>query len=179
MKTLKAKHYAKALVDLGDESSCLTELVKDLRGVDEKINANLDFKKYLINRHIEFGKKKKALNVVFQDFIGQKTYNFIYLLIKDGKLDYLSSILAVASKISLQKKDLSEVLVESVIPLTPDQEKKIEKKAKAMVGGKLILKNIINKDIIAGVRIFIGDMEIDGSLRGKILRLKNKIEELG
>src|SRR3989339_1971334 len=176
-QTSTIKHYATALVELGIENQCYEALVADLVDVDSKINENLEFKKYLTDKHVTFTKKQEALKNTFQDFISDKTYNFLYLLIKDGKLLDLSSILKIAAKTHLESQDLFEVMVESVIPLTVAQEKKIQEKWSQRIKQKLITKNIINPEIIGGLKIFLGDTEIDGSIRGKILRLKKKIED--
>jgi F-type H+-transporting ATPase subunit delta len=176
MKIAGIKHYSKALVEIAHENNCWDEILADLESVDDKINENLDFKKYLDDRQVSFEKKQEALKTVFQDFISSRTYNFVYLLLKSGKLLSLSSILELARKHDLKEKDLMEIIVESVIPLTPKQEKKIVKILSEKVGAKLILKNLINKELIAGVRIFFGDTEIDSSLQGKIVRLKQQIE---
>jgi len=171
------KHYAKALVELGLENSCYEALFTDLTDVDQKINENLEFKKYLTDKHVSFRKKQEALKNTFQDFISDKTYNFLFILLKDGKLLELSSVLKEAAKTHLKSQDLFEVVVESVIPLSAEQEKRIQKKLSESISQKLIIKNIINPEIIGGLKIFLGDTEIDGSLRGKILRLKKKIED--
>lgn len=176
-QTSTIKHYAIALVEMGIENQCYEALVADLVDVDAKINENLEFKKYLTDKHVAFAKKRESLKHSFQDFISDKTYNFLYLLIKDGKLLALSSILAVATKTHLKSQDLFEIIVESVIPLTAAQEKKIQEKLSQTIKQKLITKNIINPEIIGGLKIFLGDTEIDGSIRGKILRLKKKIED--
>lgn len=176
MKIAGIKHYAKALVEMGDEFGCWDELVADLESVDEKINENLDFKKYLTDRQISFEKKKESVKVVFQDFISQKTYNFIYLLLKNNKLLALTSIIETAKKQNLKEKDLFEVIVESVVPVTAKQEKKILEILSKKMESKLVLKNVINADLIAGFKIFIGDTEIDSSIQGKVMRLKQKIE---
>lgn len=171
------KHYAKALVELGIENQCYDALVSDLIDVDEKINGNLEFKKYLTDKHVTFAEKRKVLHDIFQDFIAEKTYNFLFLLIKDGRLLELSSILKEAAKTNLKRQELFEVIVESVVPLSAEQEKKIEIKMAQTLNQKLIIKNIINPEIIGGLKIYLGDTEIDGSIRGKILRLKKKIED--
>mgnify|MGYP002641330102 CR=1 FL=1 len=176
MKIAGIKHYSKALVEIAHENNCWDEILADLESVDDKINENLDFKKYLDDRQISFEKKKEALKTVFQDFISNRTYNFIYLLLKNNKLMSLSSIVEFAKKHDLKERDLMEVIVESVVALSPKQEKKIVEILSEKMGAKLILKNIINKDLIAGIRIFFGDTEIDSSLQGKILRLKQETE---
>jgi len=171
------KHYAKALVEMGLENQCYEALIADLVDVDNKINENLEFKKYLTDKHVSFEKKQQAVKTTFQDFVGGKTYNFLFILIKDGKLLNLSSILKEAEKTHLKTQDLFEAIVESVIPLTANQTKKIQEKLSRLVSQKLIIKNIINPDLIGGLKIFLGDTEVDASIRGKILRLKKKIED--
>ncbi|KKQ80336.1 MAG: ATP synthase subunit delta [Parcubacteria group bacterium GW2011_GWC2_38_7] len=176
-QTSTIKHYAKALVELGIENQCYDALVADLVDVDAKINENLEFKKYLTDKHVTFAKKQEALKNTFKDFVGDKSYNFLFLLIKEGRLLELSSILEIAAKTHLKAQDLFEIIVESVVPLTAKQEKEIAEKLAQSIKQKLIIKNIINPEIIGGLKIFLGDTEIDGSIRGKILRLKKKIED--
>jgi F-type H+-transporting ATPase subunit delta len=171
------KHYAKALVELGLENQCYEALVADLVDVDNKINENLEFKKYLTDKHVTFAQKKEALKNTFQDFVGDKSYNFLYLLIKDSRLLDLSSILKESEKTHLKTRDLFEAVVESVIPLTAPQTKQLHEKLSKAVSQKIIIKNIINPELIGGLKIYLGDTEIDASIKGKILRLKKKIED--
>lgn len=178
MRMVKIKHYVRSLVEIGHENDCFDELTADLSDVDEKINQNLDFKKYLLDKQVPLARKSKALKEIFQDFISQRTYNFILLLIKDGQLDYLSEILTQAGKMSLAHRQLVEVVAESALPLSPDEEDKIKKIIAEKLGRQTVLKNIVNASLLGGLRLRIGDMVIEGSVLGKIERLKQKIESI-
>lgn len=176
MKFANSKHYAKALVDLARESNSWDQLISDLELVNEKINESLEFKKYLSDRQIGLDKKKEALDVVFKKKLNKQAYNFVYLILSDNKLVKFASILEIAKKLNLEATDSVEVVVESAVPLSKKQEKKLLEVLSVKIKIKLVFKNVINKELIAGLRVFLGDTEIDSSLQGKILRLKNKIE---
>ncbi|OGF31640.1 ATP synthase F1 subunit delta [Candidatus Falkowbacteria bacterium RIFOXYC2_FULL_36_12] len=178
MKKINKKHFAKALTRLGREKGILEQLLADLTDVSEKLNANLELKQYLTNPHISFTDKKKALKVVFQDFISEMTYNFIFLLLKSKALLTLDSIIAEARKNNLDEDSIFELNVESVVPLTAKQEKTLKQLFSIKLEQQIIVKNIINKHLIGGLRLQLGDKVVDSSVIGKISRLQSKISNL-
>jgi F-type H+-transporting ATPase subunit delta len=178
MKALKIKHYAKALVEIAGESNSWEQLLADLSDVAEKLNAELEFKQFLVDKHITLAKKKEFLEKVFKDFIGKQTYNFLFLLIRDDKLVYLDSILEIAKDLNYSDAGVKQVLVESVVALSPKQARALEKILQEKLEKDLVLKNVINPDLLGGLKLTIGDTEIDSSIRGKIDRLKQKIQSL-
>ncbi len=178
MKALKIKHYAKALVEIARENNCWDQLMADLYDVSSKLNAELDFKRFLTDKHIPLSKKKESLEKVFRDFIGKRTYNFLILLIKDQKLIYLDSILEVAKKMNFEDAGVKQVLVESAIGLTAKQAKTLEIVLQEKLDKDLVLKNLVKPELLGGLKLTIGDLEIDSSIAGKIARLKSKIQNL-
>ncbi|MFA6537351.1 MAG: ATP synthase F1 subunit delta [Patescibacteria group bacterium] len=178
MRIAKIKHFVKSLVEIGVENKCFDNLLADLKEVDKKISENSDLKRYLNDVQVTLAKKKQALQVVFQDFIGKLTYNFVYLLLQNNKINWLPEIIVEAGKMHLKHQDLVEVICESVIPLPNESQKELEKIFEKKVGQKIVFKNILNEKLLGGLRIKIGDSVIDSSLKGKIERLNETIEKL-
>ncbi|HCC23798.1 TPA: ATP synthase F1 subunit delta [Candidatus Falkowbacteria bacterium] len=179
MKGFNVKHYAAALARIGREQGIFDELMSDAQHVAEKIDENLDFKKYLVDPHVSLGNKKKALQMVFQDFVSERTINFILLLIKSKHLGYLDQIIKTAKDSFLTDDQVSEVIVESVVPLTVTQTKQLASLVAEKLGIKVLLRNLINEKILGGLRISIGDTVIDSSIAGKLQRLQTTINTLG
>ena len=177
MKLANAKHYAKSLVAVGEECGCFNELYDDLKDVGGKLDANLDLKKALLNKRVSFARKQKLLKQVFKDFIGERTYNFLFLLLRHGKLGWLSEILILSRRMNLSETDTVEVIVETAVPLSADQEKAIAQLLKQSIGVNAILRNVINEKLIGGLKLKIHDTIIDSSVFGKIFRLKERIEK--
>jgi F-type H+-transporting ATPase subunit delta len=178
MKLVNTKKLAEALVRVGREQSVFDSLVQDLESTSEKINENLELKRYLTDQHVLLRDKRTALATVFQDFISARTYNFLMLLIKSKKLEYLDEILSVSRKLYLQVDDVQEVVIESVVVLSPEVEKNLNDILMKKLNRPLVLRNMINPDLIGGLRIFIGDRVIDSSLRGKLDRLQETINKI-
>jgi len=177
MKIVKLKHFVKSLVEIGAEQSCFDNLLADLKEVEAKINENFDLVKFLNDAQIPFAKKKKAVQIVFGDFIGKTTYNFLFLLIKNNQLNWLNEILREASNLHLKNNEIIEVVCESVVPLDNEMEKDLRKIFENKLASKIVFKNILNDKLLGGLRIRINDTVIDSSLRGKIERLREKIDK--
>jgi F-type H+-transporting ATPase subunit delta len=178
MKNAKIKHYAKALVETGKENSCFAELIADIEHVSEKFNETLEYKSYFGDKHLSMSQKKAALKKVFGDFISLKTYNFILLLIKEKKLDYLDTILESAKKVNMEDDGVLQVHVESAIAISPAQGKKLESMLSERYGQPVVMKNIVNSEVLGGIKLKVEDTEIDSTISGKISRLRKMIQEL-
>lgn len=172
------KHYSKALLDLGRQYDILDEILADIEDVAEKLNANLDLKKYLLDPQIKMSKKKQALKAVFQDFISEKTYNFLFILIKDKTIAYLDQIIGDVHKKRKDEEDVLEAIVESVVPVESKEEDIIKKTLAEKTNKRILIKNLIEPKLIGGLKITIGDMVIDSSVQGKLDRLRNIIRKL-
>lgn len=177
MKSAKIKQLVSALVETGKEHDCFEQLIIDLNDVCKKINASPDIVRYLTDKQVDFENKKNALKHLFQDFISAKTFNFVLLLIKSQKLKSLAEIIALAEKINKEKSGVTEVVIESAGAITPEQEKQIEKIIKEKLKQEILIKQVINKNLLAGICLRIGDTVIDSSLYGKMMRLKQRIEQ--
>jgi len=177
MKMASSKHYAKSLVAVGQEGNCFNEIYDDLKDVSEKLDVNLDLKKALLNKRVSFSRKQEVLRQVFQDFIGARTYNFLFLLLQHEKLAWLNEILLLARQMNLLAADTLEVTAETAVPLSADQAKAILQVLKQKISVNAILRNVINDKLVGGLKLKIHDTIIDSSVFGKIFRLKEKIEK--
>lgn len=153
-------------------------MLADLQDASKKFNETLELKRFLNDNQVPMAKKKEALETVFRDFIGKKTYNFLFLLIKAKKLNYLDTIIVKAQKLNLEIAGVNELLVESAIPLSAAQEKELKTAIEKKYEKTLLIKNIVNPQLIGGLRLYLGDITIDSSILGKIERLKQKIEAI-
>lgn len=178
MKTTQSKHYAKALVELCGERNVSEDIFSNLENILMKIKESKEFNQFLLDRAVDFNKKKEAVEIIFKEEVNLLSLNFVLVLLKNNHISQLEDILVLSKKMFLKSKNLEEAFVESVIPLDEEQESKLKDRISKKFNKKVLFKNKLNKDLIGGIRITIGDTEIDASLRGKFLRLKNKIEKL-
>ncbi len=178
MRVAKIKHFVKSLVEVGLENDCFDNLLVDLKEVEEKISTNIELQRYLNDSQVGLRNKQKALTAVFEDFISKHSYNFIFLLLKNNRLNWLSQIIEDSAKFNLHKRELTEIICESVVPLPAKKQLELQELFMEKLKGKVVFRNVLNEKILGGLRIRIGDSVVDSSLAGKIMRLKEKIEKL-
>ena len=64
--------------------------------------------------------------------------------------------------------DITEAKVTSALPLEKNQRDKLSQKLKSIFKKNIIVKEEVNPKVVAGIVITIGNLVLDGSLRGKI-----------
>jgi len=178
MKSAKIRQLARALVESGNDHGCFSQLIEDLKSVSEKVTASPDANRYLSDKQVDFEKKQTALKHIFQDFISAKTYNFLWLLIKSQKFSSLNEIVGLAEKLNKEVSGVVEVIIESARPIKPEQEKQITKIINEKLKQDVLIKQVLNEKLLAGICLRVGDTVIDASLYGKMMRLKQRIEAI-
>ena len=68
------------------------------------------------------------------------------------------------------------VLVESAVKLDAKEMTALEMLLKKKVSGKFVIQNIVNEEILGGLRVTIGSKRIDASLKGKLDQVKKQLE---
>ena len=178
MKSAKTRQLARALVEVGRDNDCFSQLVEDLKSVHEKLGGSPDANRYLSDKQVGFEKKQDALKHIFQDFVSAKTYNFLFLLIKSQKFKSLDEIVDLAEKLNKEVSGVVEVIIESARPIKPEQEEQIRQIVNEKLKQDILNKPVINEKLLAGICLRAGDTVIDASLYGKMMRLKQRIEAI-
>lgn len=72
--------------------------------------------------------------------------------------------------------DITEAKVTSALPLEKNQRNKLSQKIKSVFKKNITIKEEVDPKIVAGIVITIGNLVLDGSLRG---RIREKIKHVG
>jgi len=72
---------------------------------------------------------------------------------------------------------VSHAFVTSAVALTDDEKRDVEQKLREITGGDVILNTSVDESIIGGLVVRIGDRLIDGSTRGRLVALKERLAE--
>ncbi len=69
-----------------------------------------------------------------------------------------------------------KVIVESAIKLDEKQIKEVSALLKKKVEGEVTITNVVNPEILGGLRVTIGSRQIDTSLKGKLSQVRKQLE---
>ncbi len=102
------------------------------------------------------------------DGLTAEMQNFVRVLIENGRLTLAPEIRDLFMALKNEREGVVDAVVESALPLdaaqtaalTADLERRFKRKVKAQV--------TVNKELIGGVRVQVGDEVIDSSMRGQL-----------
>jgi F-type H+-transporting ATPase subunit delta len=104
------------------------------------------------------------------------TLNFLFLLADRGREVYLEEIFAEYKRLSNEEKGIAEAVVTSATPLDEEDKQQLIEIFQQLIGKKLLVKNVVDSDILGGVIVQIGDRLYDGSLRTKLIRFQERLK---
>jgi F-type H+-transporting ATPase subunit delta len=101
--------------------------------------------------------------------------NFIAVLIQHNRLDVLDDVLSEYGKEVNRRLGISEVQVTTARPLDANERQGIEQKVAAMTGTQVQATYHEDKSLLGGVVVRVGSTVYDGSVKGRLDRLKEQL----
>lgn len=169
------RRYALALYEVAERKGKVEEYLQEGREIIELIKNNQEISKILKHPQISTSKKKKIFIEIFKGKINDELLSFILLLIEKDRILYMEEKFREMEKIHLEKQNILVANVETVIVLNENQRKKLIEKLEKKYNKTIILKEKIDKALIGGVYVRVGDDVIDGSIRSKFEEIKKAV----
>ncbi len=173
MKDLKVSNrYAKALLELAAETNNLEYCCSDMKTVLSACQDSKEFYLFLKSPIIKTDKKIIIIEEIFSNKLSKLTNGFIKIITRKKREAILDSV--AKSFISLYKEKKSIISAKLVTATEIDNETReevldfIKKKGHKNVD----LQEKIDKSIIGGAIINIGNKQIDASVSNKINEMK-------
>ena len=167
-----AKRYAEAVYGVAKEKDKVKEIYDMLNSLMELYINDSEFRNFMLHPLIENSEKKDFLGNIFTD-ADDITMNIIDYLVDKDRIEIIRYI--VSEYLKLYYLENNEVEVTGIFSkeLSEEQFDLLKSKLEKKVGKKIILKIEVNKDIIGGGIVKMGDQIIDGSIKRQIENIKN------
>lgn len=178
MPKISPKQYAQAIYSLAKQENVVTNIIADLREVEDKFNQSPSFVMHLMHPKLPLSQKEKDLTEVFSDFISQKTYRIILLLIKNKHLKWLGKIISQLEKIRKNDEKIIDANIYTPMPIEGTQKAKLKAILDDKLNKTIIIHEIISPETIGGIKIDLEGMIIDGTIAGELVRLKRSIKNI-
>lgn len=175
--TRVASRYAKSFIDLSMELGALEKAITDMNHIASICKSNPDFVTFLKSPVIKTDKKLNVLNELFAKKLDKTTFTYITLITNKKREMYLPEIAAEFLNQYNAKKNILKAVVTSANGLDDAMRKKIMDLVKEVNTSEVVIEEKINKDIIGGIIIRVGDKQIDASIARKLNELKRTFKE--
>lgn len=171
-----ARRYAKSLVVLANDNKLVDEFGTQLGDFVAACNENPALLATLSNRFFDLIARERIVREICTKLGSHDLIvNFIKLLIRKGRIEFLREIHDEYLVYANQLKNRCEMLVESAVDLGEKNYAQLSEVFSARLGKSVIVKKRINTDLIGGARVVTGGHVYDYSVKHQMESLKEKL----
>ena len=169
------KRYALALYEVAEENNKVEEYLNDLRQICDLIDNNKDFYEVIKHPQISTKRKKETFINIFKGKIDDQLLSFLLILIEKGRILYLREKLNEMEKIHREKNNTLLAMIKTAVPLLDSEMENLNRILEKKYNKKIIITAEVDKSILGGVFIRVGNDVIDGTIKSKLDEMKDLI----
>lgn len=173
-----ANRYAEALFQLSEEENISKEIYKELHDVVQIVKENKELDNVFKSPLVAKNEKIDLIEALFNGKINNNLKNFLKILVEKGRISSLQSIKITFKELLNEKHNILEGTVISAIALTTKQVKELEETLSKKYNKNITLENKVDKSILGGVLVRLGNTQIDGSVKTRLDNIKDQLSQV-
>ena len=172
MAKLVSKTYGEALFNLALEDGTLTTIIEEVNIVKEAIAENPDLLKLLSHPKINKEEKISVIENIFKGRVSDSLVGFLVIVVQKDRYDDLDGIFEYFVAKVREYKNIGVASITSAVELAEEQKKQIEQRLlQTTKYSQFELTFHVDKSLIGGLVIRIGDRVVDSSVKTKLQML--------
>ncbi len=176
MSSVVSRRYAKALIDLATQEGIADQVEENFGRTVKTIVENRKLKNFFFNPVFNSEEKAKLLDMVIDEMqISGLLKRFLNLLLEKDRFPGIREIYKEYVHFSDQMQNRAEAEVTTALPLKEEDQKSLQTKLEALSGKRIYLKVKEDPTLIGGAVTRIGSVVYDGSIKSKMIKLKEQI----
>ena len=169
-----AKRYADGFLEYAKESIGFERGLEELKTVKNILRDNPGFKEFLESLEITYPEKCAFIEKIFGEILSREMRHFLQLLLKKERIDNFTHI-AEYARIKYEHGEAVSALVKSAFPLDLEHLQALKDALEKRIQKKMHLYIDLDPALLGGVKATIGNIVIDGSVRGRLDELREKL----
>jgi F-type H+-transporting ATPase subunit delta len=169
----RARRLAEAAFDVARSSETLDiweEQIAEVSAILSEARLRRAFASPVMARE----QKESMLLGAFPD-LDVRVRNFLALLVRQDKIDLLPDILTTFHELLNKQRGIQIIEVTSAEPLDQADRDRVAERLASYLGKEVVIEARVDPSIIGGLVARIGDMVLDGSVRGRLERLRTAL----
>ncbi len=169
-----ARRYAEAAFQVAVRDDALDAWRKDLDTAaavvgEERIG------RALANPAIPLETRIATAEATFGRLVGPKVMNLLGLMLRRGRIQELPRLAAEFSRLDDERQGIARASVTSTLPLEPDEVSALKERLASSTDRRVELDLNVDPELLGGLVVRLGDLLVDGSVRSRLERLRNRL----
>ena len=178
MINIVASRYAEALFQVGEETDSTDKLYGELKAVVDIVKENKDISNILRSPLVSKEEKYDLISKVFDGKLSQIMINFLKILADKDRLALLADIEKDFKVLLNEKNNILEGIVITAVPMKEEEVKELQTKLSAKYNKTVVLENEVDKSVLGGVLVRLGNEEIDGTVKNRLDKMKEQLSQV-
>ena len=169
-----ARRYAEAAFEVAQRDDALEAWRTEL-DTAASIVADDRVGRMLANPALPLDQRIEMARAILGKTVSKPVLNLIGLMLHRGRIHELPRLAAEFRRLDNARQGITEATAISAAQLTEDEVRALTQRLEAMTGGRVELDVQVDPDLLGGLVVRVGDRMIDGSVRGRLERLRNQL----
>lgn len=176
MAKLISKTYADALFELAVEENKTTQLKEEVQELLAVLRENEEFGKFMNHPKIPKEEKTEALKNIFKGRIDQELLGFLITIVEKDRYGQIEDILDTFIDSVKEYNHIGTAYVTTAVPLSEQERQDVEKRLLDTTQYQTLECHYeVEKALIGGMVIRMGDRVVDSSIRTKLEKLEREL----
>jgi F-type H+-transporting ATPase subunit delta len=169
--------YAQALLDVAESAKLdVAEIAAELRDFSAMFAESAALRVVLGNPSVERGRKLQIVDALVARAQSSRIIrNFLAVLADRGRIGALPAIARAFDELWLESQGLLRAAVTSARPLETEERNDLERRLGELSGRRIVAEYHHDSKLIGGFVARVGDTVYDGSIRGRLERLRAEL----
>jgi F-type H+-transporting ATPase subunit delta len=173
-RTTTARRYAEACFELAQRDGTVELWLAQLE-LAASATADPETVRRLEDPAVTFAVREEALLASMGADLLPQVSNLLVLLLRRRRMEQLPRIGREFRRLYNQRQGITEATVVSATQLEPDEVEALRERVEQLAGGSVELELEVDESLLGGVQLRLGDRLIDGSVRGRLERLRHEL----
>jgi F-type H+-transporting ATPase subunit delta len=169
-----ARRYAEAAFEVALRDDSVAAWRADLETAAE-VASDERVRHLLANPAVPLETRTEMAEKILGKDIHRPVLNLMGLMIRRGRVDELPKVAAEFRRLDNARQGITLATATSAAPLGKDEIKALAERMEKFTGGRVELDVQVDPSLLGGVVVRVGDRLIDGSVRGRLERLRNQL----
>jgi F-type H+-transporting ATPase subunit delta len=172
-RTGAARRYAEAAFAVAREDNALDRWASDLRAA-AAVAGHEDLARVLVNPGLPYERRRAAFDSALGE-IDPKVRNLVLLLLQRGRIEQIIRVSEHFQTLVDRHNGVLAGRATSAAPLSTEEAEALRRRMEDLTGARVELIYDVDPSLLGGVVIRIGSRLYDGSVRGRLERLRNSL----
>ena len=172
-----ARRYAEAAFEIAERDDSMEAWMAALAIAEERL-VDPEVTRLLSNPSVPATSRVEVLERILGDDVTGAQRNLFSLMVRRGRFEQLPAVIREFRRLYRLREGIVLATVTSAAALDVAEIQALQTRLEATTGKRIELSQEVDPELLGGVQVRVGDQLIDGSVAGRLERLRNDFSNI-